>query len=154
MAYITWKSNTGFATNPYDLPIDDPACRGSIVLTHPNSPDSLVCSMFDGADPYNRARTGFTKSDGRSRSGGVRISTQIRQTERWLCDFVFSLAQLDLFYSLLELQRSSNIPVTLLDRWIPGRARDLTVFVEVPDSYIKPIGRGNLQKIQFSILEL
>jgi hypothetical protein len=71
-----------------------------------------------------------------------------------LCDFVFSLAQLDLFYALLELQRSSAIPITLLDRWIPGRARDLTVFVEVPDSYIRPIGRGQLHKIQFSVLEL
>lgn len=150
MAFITW--NDSLLANPYTVCPDETG-RGSLQLAHPSATDVLVLSTFDG-EPYSRYYTNWYKADGRSVQGALRIVGGTPDPQRWECNFVCSLAQLDLFHELLGLQKTSLIPVSLNDRWIPGRSYDTNVFVGVDDRYVTPLGREHFQRLQFTLEEV
>jgi hypothetical protein len=141
MSFIHWKGTT--ATNPYPIAVKH------IILAHPLSPDALILSEFQ-SDPYNRSRVGFPASDGRSRSGSIRVKGE-RYTAppQWDFNLMAKTPQLALFEALLDMQSTSPIPITFTDNFANSGLH--TVWVDVDQQYASPATTIDLWKLQFKL---
>ncbi len=91
---------------------------GRIILTHPDSPHSLVLVGVQDESGYAPAIDGWHSSDGRSISGGLRTRGVYRNpVEELDVAFLCSQKQIQLFDWLKRLQDNTNTPITCQD-WI------------------------------------
>jgi hypothetical protein len=141
MSFIHWKGTT--ATNPYPVEVKH------IILAHPVSPDALILAEFQ-TDPFNRSRVGFAASDGRSRTGGIRVKgDRFTAPPEWDFNLMCKSPQLALFEALLDVQSTSPIPITFTDNFAMTGAQ--TVWVDVDARYASPATTIDLWKLQFKL---
>ncbi len=99
-----------FATNPITSE------QGCVLISCAGIPNTLVLSEFATDQPYENLFEGFTRSDGRSLTGSLRLKgNNYPPTRIWALNFVVSAAQLELFRSILAIQRLQQVSIE--DRW-------------------------------------
>lgn len=111
--------------------------------------DTLILSEF-GDNPYQYWREGYPKSEGRSMTGGIRITGSHPPKRRWDLAFHATDAMAALFEGILGAQ-SPTQPTTMVDAWsAPG---NYSVWLDVADKWRTPIGAG-IHLLQFSAREV
>jgi hypothetical protein len=141
MSYVSWVGTT--PTNPY------PIAQKHIILAHPLVPDALILAQFQ-TDPYSRSLVGFPASDGRSRSGGIRVKGDRYPAQpEWEFNLSCKTPQLNLFEALLSVQSTSPVPVTFTDNFSGTGAA--TVWIDVDGRYATPATTIDLWKLQFKL---
>jgi hypothetical protein len=141
LSYISWLGTS--LINPY--PIE----HKHIILAHPLVPDALILAQFQ-SEPYNRSLVGFPASDGRSRTGGIRVKgDRYAPQPEWDFNLSCKTPQLYLFEQLLYTQSLSVIPITFTDNFAGTGAA--TVFVDVDGRYSTPATTIDLWKLQFKL---
>lgn len=141
MSFVHWKGLT--TANPYPVEVKH------IILAHPLVNDALILAEFQ-TDPFNRSRVGFAASDGRSRTGGIRVKgDRYTAPPEWNFNLMAKTQQLNLFEVLLDIQATSPIPITFTDNFAMSGAH--TVWIDVDSQYASPATTIDLWKLQFKL---
>lgn len=89
-----------------------------VTLAHPSIAHSLLITAFPSSEGYKSSLRDFKTSEGRSLTGGVRVTgAGYRPPQQWQISAVVSRQMITLFEALLATQNSSSIPPTLVDEF-------------------------------------
>lgn len=144
MSLLTFDGSV--ATNPY---LSD---TSHLELSHPSITDSLI--FAESTDkPYEYYPTGWSRSNGRSLLGAIRLQGENWLKDTWECNFLANYPQVDLFNQMLEAQQTSG-SITLYDRWIDGYPTTKTVWIDVDRQYLSLVAANSWFRLQFTLLEV
>ena len=138
--------------NPYT---ETGNCKGhaNIILAHPTVPNALVLTATQGSG-YDRVTQGILKSSGRSITGSIILNFESYLKDKASCNFIATMDMLQVFESLISVQQSSQIAVTVIDSWVKNYFKTYNAFIDLPDEKWKTVlGNKWMHLIQFNLLE-
>ena len=143
---LTFDGST--ATNPFVFPQ-----TSHVELSHPAIADQLLLAEHTDR-PYENYRTGQTRSDGRSLLGAMRLRGNSYIKEQWECNFLVVGSQVGLFEQLVAAQQADLLPCSIVDRWIDGRVKTSSVWIEIDRQYLALLVGTSWFRLQFQLLEV
>jgi hypothetical protein len=119
-----------------------------VVLAHPLIADALVLAQHT-EKPYQRNLTDLPKQDGRSLMGGLKmVGPRYAPPPKWEMNVLVKPHQMELFESLLFIQRNSVNAITLQDFYGPGDVHP--VWLDVDDRYRTEVAACRWWQLQFA----
>lgn len=144
--FATWDGTT--STNSYLSPHSS-----NLELSHPALSNVLILAEHDES-PYQYFPAGWKQADGRSLLGAIRLKGGNWLKGVWLCNFLATGEQCDLFDALLSEQQDSNQSVALIDRWVEGVTLNKTVWLQVDRQYKTVVEGTPWWRLQFEMWEV